>query len=60
MKKIRNIILCTILLTVLVMLTTTVNAASNLNVKNINVITDNTKDNKNWDNQKGGIFDGRE
>ncbi len=48
MRKMRNIILCTIVFIILTLLATTVNAASNLNISDISVITDNTKAEIEW------------
>ena len=43
MKKIRNVILCTIVLAIILLLTTTTNASNNLTVSDINVVVTNTK-----------------
>ena len=48
MRKIRNIILCTIVFSVMALLTTTTNAANDLTVEDINVAVDNTKAEITW------------
>ena len=48
MKKIRNVILCTIVLAIILLLTTTTNASNNLTVSDINVVVTNTKAELEW------------
>ena len=48
MRKIKNIILCTIVFSVMALLTTTTNAANDLTVEDINVAVDNTKAEITW------------
>ena len=58
MKKIRNVILCTIVLAIILLLTTTTNASNNLTVSDINVVVTNTKAELEW--SKANDADGYE